>query len=287
VVRRSLPVLTGRYRVRALVRNERQAAELAARGVYPVIGDLDDAPSLAPLLAAERQFPDLVLHSAPPGEAADIDQRTRHLVSTFTERGMVPQRLVYISSSGVYGDCGGARVDEARPLNPQTPRARRRVDAETVLSGWGARSGVMISVLRAPGIYAADRLPLERIRRATPALQEADDVFTNHIHADDLAAIAAVALEHPHAAGAFNASDDTEMKMGEWLDLVAERHGLARPPRIARAEAEARLPESLLSFWRESRRLDNGRLKRVLGVTLRFPTVLQGLPCLAPISSSA
>ena len=280
VARRALPALTARYRVSALVRDKRKAAELSLRGVHAVVGDLDEVQSLDSLWADENHVPDLVLHSAPPGESADVDQRTRHLVSAFTERGMVPQRLVYISTSGVYGDCGGALVDESRPVNPQTPRARRRVDAEAVLSDWGRRHGVTISVLRAPGIYAGDRLPRERIRRGMPALHDAQDVHTNHIHADDLADIAAVALEHPHAAGVFNASDDSEMKMGEYLDLVAKRQGLPRPARISRNEAESRLPEALLSFWRESRRLDNRKLKRELGVSLRFPTVLEGVPFL-------
>jgi nucleoside-diphosphate-sugar epimerase len=136
---------------------------------------------------------------------------------------------------------------------------------------------VPLIILRTPGIYAADRLPLERLRAGLPALRAEDDVYTNHIHADDLAAIAARALDDDAPPGAYNASDDTEMKMGDWLDLVADRHGLARPPRISREEAERQIPEPLLSFMRESRRLDNRRMKRELGIRLQYPTIHEGL----------
>jgi len=184
---------------------------------------------------------------------------------------------VYLSTSGVYGDCGGARVDESRPLAPETERARRRVDAEQALQEWGAERGIEVVILRVPGIYAADRLPLERLRQGTPALRADEDVYTNHVHADDLAAICVRALELDAPPGVYNASDDTELKMGDYFDLVADRHGLARPPRVSRADAEARLPPMLFSFMRESRRLVNRRLKDVLDVRLRYPTVFEGV----------
>jgi nucleoside-diphosphate-sugar epimerase len=191
---------------------------------------------------------------------------------------MLPRRIVYLSTSGVYGDCGGERVDESRPVAPQSDRARRRADAEAVLGEWGAARGVAIVVLRVPGIYAADRLPLERLRKTTPVLRAEDDVYTNHIHADDLAAVCVRALERDAPAGTYNASDDTELRMGDWFDLVADRYGLVRPPRVARADAERLIPPALLSFMRESRRLVNRRLKDVLGLKLRYPTVFEGVP---------
>jgi nucleoside-diphosphate-sugar epimerase len=185
--------------------------------------------------------------------------------------------MVYIGTSGVYGDCGGAVVDEDRPLNPQSARARRRADAESRLALWCSRHGIALVILRAPGIYASDRLPLSRLRAGTPVLRAEDDVFTNHIHADDLAACCAVALHEDAPAGIYNASDDTQMRMGEWFDLLADHAGLPRPPRIARAQAPGRIPAELLSFMRESRRLDNTRLKQTLGVRLRYPTVHRGI----------
>jgi nucleoside-diphosphate-sugar epimerase len=214
-----------------------------------------------------------VLHCAPPPPAGAADTRTANLLNALANTQILPTRFVYISTSGVYGDCGGALVDESRALNPQSARARRRADAESQLALWCKSHAVALVVLRAPGIYAADRLPLARLRAGTPVLRDADDVYTNHIHADDLAAICARALDDDAPAGTYNASDDSEMKMGDWLDLVADRAGLPRPPRIARAEAQGRLPAELLSFMSESRRLSNARLKRVLGIGLRYPTV--------------
>lgn len=258
IARRAAPLLSSRFDLRAASRAAGQ--------------DLDRPESLVSLESA-----DAVLHCVPPPQAGRSDTRTVNLLAAFGRRRILPTRLVYISTSGVYGDCGGALVDEARPVNPQSARAARRVHAEEQLALWCTRQGVALVVLRAPGIYAADRLPLERLRAGTPTLRDADDVHTNHIHAEDLAGICARALEDDAPAGIYNASDDTRLKMGEWFDLVADRTGLPRPPRIQRSEAATRVPPGLMSFMNESRRLDNGRLKRILGVRLRYPTVFEGL----------
>ncbi len=279
IARRALPELQRRYQVSALVRAHDPA--LAACGVELVEGDLDKPESLAPLAGRARR----IAHLAPPGGTDEIDRRTRNLVTALESPrksgAMLPQRLVYISTSGVYGDCAGEFVDETHPTNPQTARAKRRLDAERTLAEWGERNRVEIVILRAPGIYASDRLPLERLRRGTPVLRAEDDVYTNHIHADDLAAILVAALESKHARGIYNASDDSQMKMGDFLDLVADRAGLARPPRLP-FEREARLiPAAQLSFMNESRRLVNRRMKSELGVQLRFRTVADGVPRIA------
>lgn len=225
-----------------------------------------------------------LLHCAPPPASGDTDTRTANLLAALAKARILPGRIVYVSTSGVYGDCGGELVDESRPIAPRTPRAHRRADAERQLAAWCAARGVKLVILRAPGIYAADRLPLERLRAGRPALRVEDDVYTNHIHADDLAAIARRALEDDAPEGAYNACDDTHMKMGDWLDLVADVAGLPRPPRVARAAlAEAN------DFMSESRRLVNRKLKRELGIRLRFPTVHEGLKhaCAAGAHQSA
>jgi nucleoside-diphosphate-sugar epimerase len=237
--------------------------------------DLDRPETLEALPEA-----DAVLHCAPPPPRGSADPRTGTLLDALAKRGILPARLVYVSTSGVYGDCGGARVDESRAVRPQSERARRRVDAERRLALWCSERGAALVILRAPGIYAADRLPLERLRAGTPVLRAEDDVYTNHIHAEDLVAAVVRALDGASPAGTYNASDDSELRMGDWLDLVADRAGLPRPPRIARAEAAARIPPGLLSFMGESRRLVNRRLKETLGVRLRFPTVHEGVPVL-------
>ena len=189
---------------------------------------------------------------------------------------MLPQRVVYISTSGVYGDCGGDYVDESRPVNARTERAARRVDAEAVLSHWCGERGIALVILRVPGIYAADRLPLAQLERGTPVLAAEDDVYTNHIHADDLAAVLTAGLSL--GEGVYNASDDSELRMGEYFNLVADRAGLPRPPRVRRAEAAGRIPPVLLSFMSESRRLVNRRMKASLGIRLCHPTVWEGVP---------
>jgi nucleoside-diphosphate-sugar epimerase len=258
IARRARPLLEKHFEIRTLSR---------AQGM-----DLDRPESLAALAAA-----DAVLHCAPPPPAGDSDTRTANLLIALERTRILPSRFVYVGTSGVYGDCGGALVDETRLPNPQSARAKRRADAESRLALWCKSRAIALVVLRAPGIYAADRLPLERLRAGMPVLRDADDVYSNHIHADDLAAICARALDEDAPAGTYNASDDSEMKMGDWFDLVADRAGLPRPPRIARAEAAGRLPAELLSFMSESRRLGNARLKQALGIRLRYPTVREGL----------
>jgi len=272
IAKRALALLAEHFRVAALVRPERMAEAPAFSAARFIAGDLDDPAGLAQLV---RGFSHVV-HLAPPPIRGTADPRTTHLLGALAVGRLLPQRLVYISTSGVYGDCGGEWVDERRPVNPLSDRARRRVKAERSIVAFGSAHGVRTVVLRVPGIYAADRMPLERLRKGTPALRTADDVYTNHIHAEDLVHIVATALTHPDAAGVYNACDDSALKTGEWLDLIADRAGLPRPPRIARAEAAERIPAPLLSFMSESRRLVNKRIKEQLGARLRYPTVFDG-----------
>lgn len=289
VARRAVPELLVRYApIYALVRDEDASRAAAALGARPIVADLDRPESLAALTG----LADCVLHLAPPNPNGERDARTRALVAALSAPRMVshgdaqirrPERLVYVSTTGVYGDCAGDWVDETRPVNPRSDRARRRVDAERLLLEWGANERVCVSILRVPGIYAADRLPIERLLLGTPALRPEEDVYTNHIHAQDLAHICAAALARGTPGRIYNVSDDSGMKMGEYFDLVADRAGLARPPRIARAEAAQRMSPVLLSFMSESRRLVNRRMKEELGVVLEFPTVREGVPeSLAP-----
>jgi nucleoside-diphosphate-sugar epimerase len=265
--------LKGRWRIYALARSRERFAELRTEGVIPVPGDLDHPHLLERIGGLAHD----VVHLAPPPSSGIRDSRTGNLITALAKGGSLPQRLVYISTSGVYGDCGGEIVDETRRRHPSSDRARRRADAERQVRQWGIETGVHVSILRVPGIYAAGRLPLARLRAGTPALLPERDPYTNHIHADDLARIVVAALARGRGGRAFNASDDSGMKMGEYFDLVANAFDLPRPPRVSWETAQAQLPEELLSFMRESRRLDNGRLKKELRVRLRYPSVRQGV----------
>ncbi len=273
VARRALPRLIGHYRVFALLRDPQQCVWWRSAGAIPVLADLDCAASLARIAG----LADIVMHFAPPPDSGLVDARTRRLLSALAKGKSLPQRLVYISTSGVYGDCAGERIDETRAANPTTARAARRVDAERQLRVFGRRHGVVISILRAPGIYAADRLPIERLQKGTQALRDEDDVFTNHIHADDLAMLACAALRYGRANRTYNATDDSEMKMGAYFDLVAERFGLPKAPRLSRSEAVEQMRPLQLSFMSESRRLANHRIKKELRATLRYPRVEDGV----------
>jgi nucleoside-diphosphate-sugar epimerase len=274
VARRALPALQSRYaKVFALARSDSSARMLRSIGVTPIAGDLDQPRSLR-LLAG---IPHDVLHSAPPPGEGPTDTRTLHLIAALARAENLPQRLVYLSTSGVYGDCNGEIVPETRPLRPTNARALRRADAESRLRNWGRRSRVTVSILRVPGIYAADRLPLARLRQGTPAICAEEDAYSNHIHADDLAAIVVRALVAARPCRVYNTSDDSAMRMGDYFDLVADQFGLPRPRRISRARAELEIAPPLLSFMRESRRLANERLKRELRIGLRYPAVADGV----------
>ncbi len=268
-----------RVRVLALTSSAERVPALRKRGITPLQGNLDDAQGLRRLAGIATR----VLHLAPPpsGETGDwrLDPRSRALVRALVQRSL-PGALVYGSTSGVYGDAQGRWVDEATPANPLTPRAWRRVDAEAVMHWLGRATGVRTTALRIPGIYAPDRpggTPRERLQRGTPVLRAEDDVYTNHIHADDLARACVLALWRGRPQRNVNVVDDTELKMGDYVDFAADLYGLPRPQRIARDAAGEQLPLSLLSFMGESRRLRNQRMKQELRLRLRHPTVAQGL----------
>ncbi len=271
---RVLKLLAGRWRVFALTSSPARVAGLRAAGAVPLLGNLDEPATLARLAG----LADFVLHLAPPAREGETDARTRDLLAALARRP--PAALVYASTTGVYGDCGGDFIDETRAVNPSTDRARRRVDAEAQLRAFGRRHGTRVSLLRIPGIYARDREgghPRERLSRGTPVLQREDDVYTNHIHADDLARACLLALLRGVPQRAVNVCDDSQLLMGDYFDLAADLAGLPRAERISRAEAGERMGATQLSFWSESRRLRNARLKRELRLALRYPTPREGL----------
>jgi len=264
-------------RVVALTSSPVRVAALRAQGVTPVLGNLD-APASFQRLAG---WATRVLHLAPPPLQGSTDPRTLALARLLMHRS-APRSVVYGSTSGVYGDCAGEWVDEHRTVNPITPRAQRRVDAEARVRHLGRlRSGVTrVSVLRIPGIYAPDReggTPRDRLLRGTPVLAREDDVFTNHIHANDLARACQLALWRGKPQRSYNVNDDSQLLMGDYFDMAAGLYGLAKPARISRAQAQTELTAMQLSFMRESRRMVNTRMKRELRLQLRYVNVKDGL----------
>jgi nucleoside-diphosphate-sugar epimerase len=264
-------------RVVALTSSPDRVANLRVQGATPIVGNLD-APATLQRLAG---WATRVLHLAPPPLQGSVDPRTLALTRMLMRRS-APSRVVYGSTSGVYGDCAGAWVDENRRVNPITPRAQRRVDAEARMRHFGRlrSSAVRVSVLRIPGIYAPDReggTPRDRLLRGAPVLAHVDDVFTNHIHADDLARACQLALWRGQPQRTYNVNDDSQLLMGDYFDMAAGLYGLAKPSRISRAQAQTQLPAMQLSFMSESRRLVNTRMKRELRLQLRYAHVEDGL----------
>ena len=272
-MRRALPQLVRHWRVVALVRQ--RDPQLAALGVAQIEGDLDRPDTLTRLAG----IADAVIHSAPPPPQGTEDTRTQNLIAILRRGKSLPRQLVYISTSGVYGDCGGAWVNETRAPAAKSARAVRRVDAERRLRRFGRQRGCQcrVSILRAPGIYAADRLPLERLRKLLPLMLHAEDSHTNHIHADDLARACIAALTRGRANRVYNIKDDSSLAMGEWFDALADAFALPRAARLPREEVRCAVPPTQWSFMNESRRLDNTRMKQELRLRLRYPSVAEGI----------
>lgn len=275
---RIAPLLQEKYRVFGLFRHPDKARPFRSFGVRAIAGDLDRRSSLKKLAGIAQT----IIHLAPPPNHGARDTRTANLLAALTKwtKGkskILPQQLVYISTSGVYGDCQGEIINETRCLNPFNARAVRRVSAENQVRAWGRRNHIPVSILRVPGIYAGDRLPLKRIYEGIPAFTTQDDGYTNHIHADDLARIICAAIRYGKSGRVYNATDDTQMKMGDYFDLVADHFNLPRPPRIPRDQVAGQISPGMLSFMNESRRISNARMKKELHVTLRYPTVAAGV----------
>lgn len=257
-------------RVSALARSPESARRLAECGIGTVMGDLDLPASLDALPGGM----DALYHCAPPPAEGEDDPRTANLLTALDRAGL-PKKLVYIGTSGVYGDCGGDWVTEERPPLPRSERGKRRAAAEARLVAWAGARGVDWAILRVPGIYGPGRLPLERIRRGVPVVREDESPWSNRIHADDLAAVCVLAARR--GRGWYNVSDGHPSTMTDYFWRVADFAGLPRPPAISMEEARRVLGPGILSFLEESKRLDNGKMLRELGATVRYPNLDSGL----------
>lgn len=239
-----------------------------------LIADLDKPGSLVHLPLTSGR----ILYLAPPPPSGDVDLRMHNFCDELTRRlPELPQGIVYISTSGVYGNCDGDRVDEKRPVNPQTDRARRRVDAEDVLRRWGASHRVPVVILRVAGIYGPGRLPVQRLKQGMPVLQPEQAPFSNRIHADDLARICLAALDRVEQGGVFNVCDGERARMSDYFITVAKIFDLPSPRLISLEDAEQELSSEMLSYLNESRQLSNDSLLKELNINLLYPTLESGL----------
>ena len=271
------------WRIFATTTQASNRESLLAAGATPLQVDLDLPPN------RRRRWTALaaaLIMLVPPPRTGDQDARTRrlaHLLRRQTRPIVAPrarptrQRLIYISTSGVYGNADGRWIDETQPLRPQSDRAKRRIDAENVLRRLGKTPRWSVGILRAPGIYGPDRLPLKRLAAATPCINDDEDSYSNHISEVDLARGALMALHRGRNQRVFNANDDQPMKIGAYFDAVADACGLPRPPRAPRQAVQQALTPLQWSFLQESRRLCNRRLRKELRMTLRYPSVHDAL----------
>jgi nucleoside-diphosphate-sugar epimerase len=263
--------------VAALARSERSSERLSRSGIRPVRGDLDVPFSLRGL-PVRGSF---LYYFAPPPDGGETDPRARAFLAAIPA-GEEPAKAVYMSTTAVYGDSGGAWVTEEAPAAPATARGRRRLDAEGAFLSWGAGRGVPVVILRVSGIYGPGRLPVEAVRRGAPVVREGEAPWTNRIHADDLAAVCVAAMERGRDRAVYNVSDGSPGTITQYYNAVADLLGLPRPPAVSMEDARQVMSPGMLSYLSESRRLDARRMREELGVTLRYPDLAAGLPsCLA------
>jgi len=253
--------------------------DLVRQGVETIRVDLDRPATLDVLPLAGR----MVVYLAPPPAAGQVDPRMERFCAA--ARRNPPCKVVYVSTTGVYGDCAGALVKEDRPPHPQTDRSRRRLAAETALRKWGRETGTATVVLRVAGIYGPGRLPLAALRSGRAMPRPADAPFSNRIHVDDLAAVCLAAAERAAGGTLYNVSDGQHGTMTDYFLAVADAFELPRPPLIAMADAERLLSPAMVSYLRESRRIDNRRLLEELNVELAYPTLEAGLRACQETSS--
>lgn len=259
-------------KVSALTRSDSSHAKLQTLNIQTYAGDLDQPEALTNLPLNNS----LVYYFAPPPQHGIVDQRVRNFINSLTSN-QYPKRLVYISTSGVYGNAKGEWVTEETKPNPTTDRSRRRLYAETVLQAWGTQHNIPIVILRVPGIYGSDRLPVEVIKQGRPMLREEESPFTNRIHAVDLARICVAAGEFNKPVGIYNVSDGNPGTMAQYFNAVADLMGLPRPPAVSWNEAKEHLSPAMMSYLTESRRIDNRKMLRDFNLTLLYPTLQDGL----------
>jgi nucleoside-diphosphate-sugar epimerase len=181
----------------------------------------------------------------------------------------------YLSTVGVYGDWQGQWVDETSPTRPTSERSLRRVLAEKAWLDFGTESGRRVEVFRLSGIYGPGRSVIDNLKAGTARrIVKPGQVF-NRIHVEDIAGVLAAAIDKPAGHTVYNVSDDEPAPPQDVVAYAAELLGVAPPPEVPFAQAG--LKGMAASFWAESKRISNARIKTALGVTLAYPTYREGL----------
>ncbi len=218
----------------------------------------------------------IVYYFAPPPQHGEIDSRLENFLAAI-QTDALPKRFIYISTSGVYGDCGGGWVTETSPLKPSTGRSKRRLAAEQTLRHWAKQHHVASVILRVGGIYGPGKLPLQRLQQGMTILSRHVAPVSNRIHADDLARICQAAVNAPNQHNIYNICDNHASSMSDYFIRVAEHAGLPAPSEVGWQQAETALSPTMLSYLRESRRMDNSKMLNELQVTLTYPDLESGL----------
>jgi nucleoside-diphosphate-sugar epimerase len=246
--------------------------EAPCAGVPHVSGNLDDPSTLQGLPTRGSG----VIYLAPPPGGGNEESRVRNFCASIPI-GAEPEKLVYLSTTAVYGDCGEAVVTEDTPALPQTSRGKRRLHGEQLFTQWGKERGVPVVVLRVSAIYAADRLPVMQLRSGQPVLREEEARPSNRIHADDLARICLAALERGEDGAVFNVSDGSPSTMTGYFNAAADFLELPRPPQVGWEEARQVMSPLMVSYFSEGRVIDNSRMLKELGIVLSYPDLAAGL----------
>jgi nucleoside-diphosphate-sugar epimerase len=257
--------------VLGIVRSAESLAELRSDGAAAEILDLDAPGGKLPRAWTGQRA---VIYMAPPPDGGDVDVRLRAFLPRISA---MPVALVYLSTTAVYGDTGGATVDESTPPAPSSARGRRRLDAEHAVLDFGRANGVPVRVLRVPGIYGPGRLPLERIRQGAPMVRARDAGPGNRIHVEDLAAVSLAAADYRGSEQIFNVGDGGHASMTEYFRAVAHAAGLADPPELPLDELLAHVTPAMRGFLVERRRVDTRRMRTVLGFQPRYATLEAGI----------
>ena len=253
--------------VTGTTRNPDRAAAVAASGAAPLIWPGED-----PVPALERAT-HLLISTAPDGDCGDP---VLHALRDAIARAA--PRLAwagYLSTTGVYGDQGGGWVDEATPLAPLTRRGRLRVEAETAWQSLAAETGLPLHTFRLAGIYGPGRGPFAKVRAGTARrIVKPGQVFSR-IHVDDIAQVLAASIDRPDPGAIYTVCDDEPAPPQDVIAHAADLLGRPRPPLIDFDTAE--LTPMARSFYAESKRVSNDRIKRDLGIRLIHPTYRDGL----------